>query len=213
MVTERWRWVGERALLRAFEGDLRDANASARVVAKELGELAATDVVEDVVLGVRSVLLVLRESADLTAEIGAVLEGEPRRIGVSDETPVEIAVRYGGDDGPDLAEVARAHGLDERDVIRLHVEPVYVVAFVGFSPGFPYLLGLPDALATPRLRTPRTRVPGGSVGIGGRFTGIYPRSTPGGWLLIGRTDAELFDATRDPPALLAPGARVRFLAT
>lgn len=202
--------MGERAILRAFDGHLRDANASAHAVAADLARLAATGI-EDVVLGARSVLLLLRSDKDPSPEVRAVLEGEPRRPYVRDRSPVEIAVRYGGEDGPDLPGVARAHRLQEREVVRLHAEPVYAVAFVGFSPGFPYLLGLADALATPRLRTPRTKVPAGSVGIGGPYTGIYPRSTPGGWLLIGRTDAELFDPTRDRPALLAPGDRVRFV--
>ena len=204
--------MGERAILRAFEGDLPAANAATQALAAELAALSATDV-QDVVLGARSVLVLLRSGKDPAPEVRAVLEGEPRRPDVPDRSPVEIAVRYGGEHGPDLADVARARRLDERDVIRLHTEPVYAVAFIGFSPGFPYLLGLPDALAMSRLDTPRTKVPAGSVGIGGRYTGIYPRATPGGWLLIGRTDVELFDPTRDPPAFLAPGVRVRFVPT
>ena len=122
-------------------------------------------------------------------------------------------MRYGGDDGPDLVEVARLHDMTEDEVVRLHSDASYVVGFTGFSPGFPYLFGMPSLLATPRLATPRTRIPKGSVGIGGSYTGIYPQATAGGWRLIGRTGVELFDPTRDPPALLPPGAGVRFLAT
>lgn len=97
------------------------------------------------------------------------------------------------------------------DVVRLHVANEYTVAMLGFAPGFPYLLGLDPRLATPRLSTPRTHVAAGSVAIGGAQTGLYPRASPGGWNLIGRTDLVLFDPLRDPPALLAPGDRVRFV--
>jgi KipI family sensor histidine kinase inhibitor len=97
-----------------------------------------------------------------------------------------------------------------KDVVRLHTGAVYTVAFTGFAPGFGYLTGLPEPLRQPRLSTPRTRVPPGSVGIAGEFTGVYPRVSPGGWRLIGRTTTVLFDPRADPPALLAPGDRVRF---
>ena len=123
----------------------------------------------------------------------------------------EIGVRYGGEQGPDLEAVAEHAGLSPRDVIALHAEPEYRVAMLGFAPGFPYLLGLDPRLAMPRLATPRQRVEGGSVGIGGAQAGIYPRPGPGGWRIIGRTDAVLFDPARDRPSLLAPGDRVRFV--
>ena len=124
---------------------------------------------------------------------------------------VEIPVRYGGAAGPDLTDVATHAGLTERDVIARHCQVEYRVALLGFAPGFPYLLGLDPALAMPRLSQPRTQVAAGSVGIGGAQTGIYPRSGPGGWRLIGRTDVVLFDAAREAPSLLQPGDRVRFL--
>lgn len=125
---------------------------------------------------------------------------------------IEIPVHYGGDDGPDLLRVAGHAGLAPEDVVRRHAGAEYTVAMLGFAPGFPYLLGLDAQLATPRLATPRTRVPAGSVAIGGSQTGLYPRMGPGGWNLIGRTDAVLFDPRNEPPALLAPGDRVRFVA-
>jgi KipI family sensor histidine kinase inhibitor len=128
-----------------------------------------------------------------------------------DETVVEIVVRYGGADGPDLDDVAERHGLSPADVVELHANARYRVLFLGFAPGFAYLGGLPPALATSRRATPRERVPAGSVGIAGEQTGIYPRSMPGGWNLIGRTDADLFDPVRAEPALLRPGAVVRFV--
>ncbi len=124
---------------------------------------------------------------------------------------VEIPVRYGGPDGPDLAEVAERTGRSEADVVALHAGPEYRVFLVGFVPGFPYLGVLPEGLALPRRATPRVRIPAGSVAIAGRQTGVYPFATPGGWHLLGRTDAPVWDARRDPPALFAPGDRVRFV--
>lgn len=121
---------------------------------------------------------------------------------------VEIPVTY---DGPDLEAVAAHCGLEPDEVVRRHVAPVYEVRMIGFMPGFPYLARLDEMLHTPRLETPRPRVPAGSVGIGGAQTGIYPFESPGGWRLIGRTDTVLFDAAREPASLLAVGDRVRFV--
>jgi len=126
------------------------------------------------------------------------------------ERTVEIPVLYGGGHGPDLADVAAHCGLTEAEVIRRHAAGEYRVYFLGFSPGFPYLGGLDEALATPRLPTPRRRVPAGSVAIGGKQTGVYPVASPGGWRIIGRTPLRLFDPARTPPAWLAMGDRVRF---
>jgi len=125
---------------------------------------------------------------------------------------VEIPVCYGGEFGPDLDALAHRAGLDIADAISRHTAPEYRVAMLGFAPGFPYLLGLDPALHAPRRADPRTRVPAGSVAIGGAQTGIYPAELPGGWQLIGRTPAVLFDAERMPPCLLAPSDRVRFRA-
>jgi inhibitor of KinA len=124
---------------------------------------------------------------------------------------VTIPVSYGGEWGPDLAEVAERAGLSMEEAISLHSTAEYRVAMIGFAPGFPYLAGLPERLASPRKATPRQAVPAGSVGIAGVQTGIYPLSSPGGWQLIGRTSVTLFDPRRDPPSLLAPGDRVHFI--
>ncbi len=124
---------------------------------------------------------------------------------------VDIPVRYGGEYGPDLPEVADRLQLSEKEVIRLHSETVYTVFMIGFLPGFPYLGLLTRALELPRRDTPRLRVPAGSVAIAGQQTGIYPQASPGGWHLIGRTDVRLFDASQQPPALLQPGMKVRFV--
>lgn len=122
---------------------------------------------------------------------------------------VEVVVRY---DGPDLGDIARITGLDEDEVVRAHTGTSWRVAFGGFAPGFAYLVGGDPRLRVPRLDSPRSSVPAGSVGLAGDFSGVYPRSSPGGWRLLGRTDLVLWDPDRDPPAILRPGATVRFVA-
>ena len=123
---------------------------------------------------------------------------------------VEIPVCYGGEFGPDLAEVCAIHGLTPAQAIEMHASTEYLVYFLGFVPGFAYLGELPEALVTPRLAAPRRRVPAGSVGIAGNQTAVYPFATPGGWRLIGRTPVAMFRAEREGFSLLAIGDRVRF---
>lgn len=124
---------------------------------------------------------------------------------------IEIPVHYGGEYGPDLEHVARQAGMSTAEVASLHASAEYTVYMIGFTPGFPYLGGLPAALATPRRASPRQSVPAGSVGIAGSQTGIYPLSTPGGWQIIGRTHERLFRPELYPPTLLRIGDRVRFV--
>ena len=128
---------------------------------------------------------------------------EPRRV--------DIPTVYGGSYGPDLESLANDHHISVETAIRLHSSAVYTVYMMGFTPGFPYLGGLPDELATPRLETPRTRVPAGSVGIAGSQTGIYPIDSPGGWQIIGYTPVHLFIPDREAPTLLAAGDQIRFI--
>jgi inhibitor of KinA len=145
------------------------------------------------------------------AKIRNVLSASSFENETAIETPlVEIPVCYGEELGPDLADVSRVTGLPESEVIGRHANADYRVACVGFIAGFTFLSGLPPQLATPRRATPRTEVPAGSVGIGGAQTGIYPKKSPGGWNIIGRTPLRLFDVTKDPPAKLRAGDRVRF---
>ena len=127
-----------------------------------------------------------------------------------DTIPFKIPVCYGGKFGPDIEEVAEYNKLSIEDVIRMHAERVYIVYMVGFLPGFPYLGGMNEKLATPRRLGPRKIVPAGSVGIAGEQTGIYPLSSPGGWQLIGRTPMRLFDSLLTSPALLRAGNRIQF---
>jgi inhibitor of KinA len=123
---------------------------------------------------------------------------------------MEIPVCYESEFAPDLDDVARHAGLTAREIVHLHSGTEYRVNCLGFTPGFPFLSGLPEELATPRRAVPRKEIPAGSVAIGGAQTGIYPMKSPGGWNVIGRTPLRLFDATKSPPALLCAGDRVRF---
>jgi KipI family sensor histidine kinase inhibitor len=146
--------------------------------------------------------------AGLEAELGSapletICPNPPRRV--------QIPVRYGGIDGPDLMDVAELHAITPERVIEIHASVIYSVRFLGFVPGFAYLGGLPCELATSRLAAPRPHVAPGSVGIGGNQTGVYPFRTPGGWRLIGRTDLRMFDPDRSPMALLDIGDEVRFV--
>ena len=124
---------------------------------------------------------------------------------------IEIPVCYGGEFGPDLHDVAAHNHLKNEEVIELHSSANYLVYFLGFAPGFPYLGGMPREIAAPRLSTPRTQVLAGSVAIGGHQTGVYPVSSPGGWRIIGRTYLQLFVTARNPPTLLQMGDHVRFV--
>ena len=125
---------------------------------------------------------------------------------------LKIPVVYGGEYGPDLEWVAQYHHITPKEVIEFHTHGTYRVYMIGFTPGYPYLGELPDAIATPRRETPRTNVPQGSIGIAQKQTGIYPVDSPGGWQIIGRTPVKLFNPDRQPPSLLAMGDQVRFHA-
>lgn len=185
-----------RAGDRAWLIELAD-NAAARRMARHLAEREF----EDVVPGHRTVLVIgdldpasLSDPADLPADPAGRL--------------LEISVTY---DGPDLEEAATLAGIDVEELVVRHTGPTYVVAFLGFA-GLPYLVGGDPVLAVPRRADPRVRVPAGSVAVAGPYSGVYPRESPGGWRLIGRTEVELFDVELRPPAVLAPGDRVRFVA-
>lgn len=163
----------------------------------------------DIVPAARTVLVRCHDPASL-AEVDRYLPSvTPARLDHSSEI-VELRVRY---DGSDLGDVAAAAGCTIDEVVDLHRSVTYRVEFCGFAPGFAYLSGLPERLHLPRRSTPRTRVPAGSVAIAASYSAVYPTASPGGWHLLGSTDAVLFDVSRRPPALLTPGAPVRFVST
>ncbi|MFF9377616.1 allophanate hydrolase subunit 1 [Streptomyces griseoluteus] len=194
--------VGAHALLvevasaeqaRALHAELLRRRAAGSLSAREIVPAARTVLLDGV-----------DDPARRAAELAAA---EPPPAPGATAAPVELPVRY---DGPDLAEVAAHWGVSAREVAEIHAGVEFTVAFCGFAPGFGYLTGLPEHRYVPRRATPRTAVPAGSVALAGPYTGVYPRASPGGWQLIGRTDAVLWDTAREPAALLVPGTRVRF---
>jgi len=191
---------GPRAVLVEF-----DTLAEVMSAAAVWREAALAGVV-DVVPAARTVLVV----HDGTLDSGQLVAPEVMTQVAAVNEGVTLDVVY---DGADLEDVAQACGLRADEVVELHSGTEYTVAFCGFMPGFAYLVGLPSLLQMPRRDTPRTRVPAGSVAIAAEFTGVYPRQSPGGWHLLGRTDTVLWNESRTPPALLPPGTRVRFRPT
>jgi KipI family sensor histidine kinase inhibitor len=166
---------------------------------------ALDDVATDVVMGASTVLL----RGDPSQLRDLVERTEPADdLAALDAPEIEVPVVY---DGADLDDVARLLGLDRDAVVAAHTGTPWTAAFGGFAPGFSYLTGGDPRLHVPRRDTPRTRVPAGAVGLAGEFSGVYPRSSPGGWQLIGRTDLPMWDSTRQPAALLLPGTVVRFV--
>ena len=204
------RRVGDRALLLEF-----DSNEAVHAAARAARELYGDQLVE-VVPGHVTLLLVWRDGAVVSDISELALERASSEISDDDATHpsvVTVPVRY---DGADLDDVAARLGVSREAVIKQHAGADFVVAFTGFSPGFPYLVAGQEKgqaarlLELPRLETPRTEVPAGSVAVAAGYCGIYPRASPGGWNLIGTTDMVLFDPEREPPALLEPGMWVRF---
>ncbi len=204
--------IGERALALCLDDTGTATVGRVRAVAEAV-EAARLPGVEEIVASPGRVTVLLDayacgNTAGLEKTLTAIFSQTALAANHAGTTH-EIPVTY---DGPDLEEVCSVHRIDRRQLIALHTEPEYVVEAIGFLPGFGYLAGLPESLATPRRATPLARVPAGAVGIGGRQTGVYPCASPGGWNLIGRSPVSLFDAARSQPSLLAVGDRVRFMA-
>jgi KipI family sensor histidine kinase inhibitor len=200
-MTRRLLDYGESAVL--LEGhDLADVLALRPVIAAQFEQVV------EVVPGARTLLLRLRAPlVEADRQRLLQLRGTPPELDEQELT--EIEVDYSG---ADLEEVATRLGLSPEEVVAAHTGQVWTVAFCGFAPGFGYLAGEDDRLRIARRTSPRVRVPAGAVGLADAFSGVYPREGPGGWQLIGRTDRPLWDLAADPPALLQPGARVRFRA-
>ena len=203
-----FREIVDGGLLARFpEAGDEEANRAAVALS---GRLRGRRGIRGAIPGART-LLILFDPRGVSAQSLAADAGEPPRDLGDRADPVSRLVRvpvlYGG---PDLSELSRGANVSEEEFAGRHAAAQYTVAFLGFAPGFAYLSGLPAELAAARLATPRTRVPAGSVAIGGRYTGVYPSESPGGWRLIGRSPIRCFDAARTPPALFLPGDRVRF---
>ncbi|WP_405715806.1 allophanate hydrolase subunit 1 [Streptomyces xanthophaeus] len=195
--------VGAGALLIELDSAAEVAALHAEVLRRrDAGELGG---VRDVVPAARTVLL--DGVADPAALAARIAGWEVPPLAETEGPLVTVPVRY---DGPDLAEVAALWGVAPREVAALVGAVVFRVAFCGFAPGFGYLTGLPQHLHLPRRDTPRPAVPAGSLALAGEYAGVYPRSSPGGWQLIGSTRAVIWDPAREPAALFAPGVRVRF---
>ncbi|GAB7187574.1 5-oxoprolinase subunit B/Allophanate hydrolase subunit 1 [Kitasatospora sp. Ki12] len=199
------RRVGEGALLVELPGTAEVAALYGWL--REQREAGVLGEVEELVPAARTVLL--DGVADVDAVARLLRTARPATAETARGPLLEVPTVY---DGADLAEVAALWGVSAEAAVRIHTEPEYTVAFCGFAPGFGYLTGLPARYDVPRRATPRSSVPAGSVALAGSYTGVYPRSSPGGWQLIGRTALPLWDTDREPPALLAPGVRVRFTA-
>ena len=190
-----------------------EVNSQVRTLALALESARVPGLIE-VVPTYRSLGVQFDPLATSCAVLQGQVEGVLARMNPADLPPprlVELPTVYGGEYGPDLPFVAEHADLPEAEVIRLHSEATYYVYMIGFSAGFAYLGGLPERLHTPRLPSPRTRTPKGSVAIGGSQTGAYPADTPGGWRIIGRTPVELFDPRHEPPTPMLPGDQVRFV--
>lgn len=197
-------------------GDGIDTAVNARVhqLARAVTARLGGEVLE-AVPSYRSLLVIhdpLRTSRERVVErLRSLVEELEQAPALAPQRVVRIPTCYGGIHGPDLAEVARLAGMAADEVVRRHAAPSYLVHFLGFTPGFPYLGGLDPGLATPRLDSPRARIPAGSVAIGGVQTGIYPVESPGGWRIVGRTPLRLFDPRVESPFLLDPGDGLRFV--
>ena len=208
----RFYLLGERAACIEANGPL-DLSCQQRIWAMAK-QLRARDILTDIVPGMNNLTAIFDPDKTAGGDVLVLMEQAWKGVQSQhlDLRTLEIPVRYGGADGPDLEVVAAHACLTPEAVILAHSSADYVVYFLGFQPGFAYLGGLPDGLATPRRADPRLVVPAGSVGIGGAQTGIYPSAGPGGWQLIGRTDLRLFDPSQPEPILLRPGDVIKFVA-
>jgi len=204
-VFPKWHWVTERGL--QVETGEQTLIRYEWLLARALPE------VEAIIPADESLLIVLKPGASVSASLRALLAAPLTDASLNVGRLHEITVRYGGEAGPDLEALAERAGLRSPEWIAQHAAVEYRVEFLGFQPGFPYLSGLPEPLWAPRRDQPRVRVPAGSLAIGGRYTGIYPGEGPGGWQIVGHTDAVLFDPARGSPSLFSPGDRLRFVAT
>jgi KipI family sensor histidine kinase inhibitor len=205
---------GDAALLVEFADEISIA-ASNRVRALDAAITQANiPGIIETIPAYRSLLIEYNPSQILFGDLRALVAEMANGLGnapVVDAPVKQVPTMYGGEFGPDLADVAAMHHLSQDQVIAIHSSTIYTVYMLGFSPGFAYMGNVPESIATPRLASPRTRVPAGTVAIAGQQTGVYPQSTPGGWRMLGRTTIPLFDPQRDPACFFQPGDRVQFV--
>lgn len=205
--------AGDQAVLVEFENTISQENNERVRNLTRLAEQEAENGFGEVILGYRSVLIHYDPVKMSFDQVKEKLEGWEENSSSTDSAPgriVRIPVLYGGEYGPDLEDVAEHNGLSQDEVISLHSGGDYLVYFLGFTPGYPFMGGMSPKISTPRLPSPRVKIPAGSVGIANNQTGIYPVQSPGGWRLIGRTPLRLYDPEGENPFLLESGDAVRF---
>jgi KipI family sensor histidine kinase inhibitor len=210
----RFLYAGDSSIVIEFGNEIsKDINRELRNLTDALDNLNY-DFIREIVPTYRSIIvhydslkISFEKLKEKIIEAGNTkMDSEEKKINI-----VEIPVLYGEEAGPDLEEVAKHNGLSIEDVIKIHSSGEYLIYMLGFTPGFPYLGGMDEKIATPRLAKPRLKIPAGSVGIAGSQTGIYPMESPGGWQLIGKTPLDLFDPQSKDPFLLNAGDYIRFI--
>ena len=211
----KFRTMGDRSLLVEL-GDEISPSVNQRV--QELFaamDMHRIDGVSELVPSYRSLLVIFDPLNISLADLKRTIRDTDQNLDqaeLPEPRTIDIPIVYGGEQGPDLESVAQYHHITPQAVIDFHTRPTYRVYMIGFTPGYPYLGEVPDAISTPRRKTPRILVPKGSVGIAKQQTGIYSVDSPGGWQIIGWTPVNLFDPKAQPPSLLMMGDRVRFEA-
>ena len=215
MADVRFLIAGDSGLCAEFGNEIsKEINAQIRAFNILLKESGIPGIVETIPT-YRSLLIQYDPGQIGYKELSGRLKGLLDKLDTVEIPPsevLEIPVLYGGEEmGPDMKFVAEHAGISEEEVIKLHSEPEYLIYMLGFTPGFTYLGGLNDAIETPRLKTPRVKIPAGSVGIAGKQTGVYPIDSPGGWQLIGRTPVKMYDANREKPILPEAGQYIKFI--
>lgn len=206
--------AGDRALVIEFGNEIQEEiNSKIRSLTLAIERVCIKGIIETVPT-YRSLMVIYEpmiiELAELIDKVKSIQE-KMDEMKLPDARVIEIPTLYGGEYGPDIEFVAQHNKISQAEVIKIHTSKEYLIYMIGFTPGFPYLGGMNDKIAAPRLQTPRTKIPVGSVGIAGEQTGIYPIESPGGWQLIGRTPVKLYDPYRKDPVLLSAGDFIKFI--
>lgn len=211
----RYLLAGDKSIVVEF-GNLISEEINKKVVSlmEAIENSAINDFIDEMIPTYRSLMInynPLKIDFDSLLKEVKLLEKNIKSSGTIKKNIIEIPVLYGGEYGPDIENVAKHNNLSIEEVIKIHSEKEYLIYMLGFTPGFPYLGGMDERIETPRLKVPRTKIPGGSVGIASKQTGVYPIDSPGGWQLIGRTPLKLYDPDKESPILLKAGNYVKFV--